>query len=657
MRPGAHPSGELSLLTSQGQADALPRTSLSSSLLPVEIGFLVDRGFRFETLYFAAALAVIIDVTSDEVLVRCDLVDEDEYYRALASELDLPFLSRPVLSAQARYPESIHAGIGPLESPASRYAFAPRGSQILRLLQSRRSFGAALAITTPTALRNAVLSACRRRIAHQAALMLPSHAPDLSSRDGATTGQALALSSTIALLLLLAVARPEPTIALATAGLTPIFLGMVLLRLAAASVPPVAPPDPALRQPDSELPPYTIIVALYRERRILPRLVAALSALDYPAPKLDIKLVIEADDRETAEGLSRLDLPARFEIIVAPPGLPRTKPRALNVALPLARGTFVVVYDAEDVPDPDQLRLAVRGFAERPAEVACLQARLTIDNASDTWLTRFFAIEYASLFEVLNPGLTAFGSPIPLGGTSNHFRTSVMREVLGWDAWNVTEDADLGIRLARLGYRTADLPSWTREEAPLALRGWMRQRTRWLKGFVQTSITHSRHPLTVLRQLGPFRFSSAVTMTFGTVLTALVYPLFTALSLLTLATGGPVKGGGVLGTIWALSSVLLFVFGLAAIYIPALIAVRRRRMWSLLPWIVPLPLYYGLVSIAGWRSLWELARDPFRWNKTEHGLARTMRGSPPRSCSGDPARLPRARGSGSRDRSAGRRPP
>jgi cellulose synthase/poly-beta-1,6-N-acetylglucosamine synthase-like glycosyltransferase len=318
-------------------------------------------------------------------------------------------------------------------------------------------------------------------------------------------------------------------------------------------------------------------------------------------------------------------MPGNIEILIAPPGEPRTKPRALNVALPLARGRFTVIYDAEDVPDPGQLRLAVSRFGQSPPHVACLQARLTIDNTDDTWLTRIFTIEYAALFDVLNPGLAEIGSPIALGGTSNHFRTAILRKIHGWNAWNVTEDADLGIRLARYGFAVKDLPSSTLEEAPGTLRLWMRQRTRWMKGFVQTAASHSRTPWIMLRQLGPWRCYGALVLTWGAVLSALVYPLFTGFYL----ASRLVQPEQALGSGWTTAfhayALTLFLFGAASAFIPACVALHRRKLWRLLPWVLLLPLYYGLVSLAAWRGLWELAIAPFRWNKTSHGLARTSR--------------------------------
>jgi cellulose synthase/poly-beta-1,6-N-acetylglucosamine synthase-like glycosyltransferase len=228
-----------------------------------------------------------------------------------------------------------------------------------------------------------------------------------------------------------------------------IFFGMVVVRIAAAREPiPTKPRRRHERAPERALPVWTVIVPMRREGRVLARLIGSLEALDYPRPKLQTVLVTESDDREMAAALSEIRLPSHFEVVVAPPGKPQTKPRALNVVLPLARGEFLTVYDAEDVPDPDQLRLAAATFARSAPEVACLQARLVIDNTDDNWMTRLFTIEYATLFDVINPGLAAIDLPVPLGGTSNHFRTEILRQLHGWDPWNVTEDADLGIRLA-----------------------------------------------------------------------------------------------------------------------------------------------------------------------------------------------------------------
>jgi cellulose synthase/poly-beta-1,6-N-acetylglucosamine synthase-like glycosyltransferase len=544
----------------------------------------------------------------------------------LALELGLPFTSSPRLSSRAHYPNSILAGLAPAAGQEAGFILAPRGPTLTQLLRTRRPPGGPLLITTPSILARAVIRTQSRAVAYRAAHELPDRRRDLSSLHGASLTQIAALVAVALVASFAGVVAPALTLALLGAALSPLFLGLIVLRLASSMLgAPVEPTTHLPRQDDAALPVYTVIAALYRERRVASRLVAALSRLDYPPAKLDIKLVLEADDPQTLAALRRIPMPGFIEVIIAPPGEPRTKPRALNVALPLAQGDFTVVYDAEDVPDPDQLRKSVATFAYLPDEFACLQARLTIDNTDDSWLARMFTIEYAALFDVFNPGLAEIGSPIALGGTSNHFRTAVLRDVCGWDAWNVTEDADLGLRLSRLGYRVVDLPSSTLEEAPITLRAWMNQRTRWMKGYVQTCVAHSRHPRTTLSQLGPWRFLGALAITFGTVLSALGYPFFTGLFIGSLLRGSPDTPGSSWHAAWSAGSYALFVSGAAAIVIPACVALGRRKLWRLLPWVALLPAYYVLVSAAAWRSLAELATSPFRWNKTSHGLARTSR--------------------------------
>jgi cellulose synthase/poly-beta-1,6-N-acetylglucosamine synthase-like glycosyltransferase len=194
---------------------------------------------------------------------------------------------------------------------------------------------------------------------------------------------------------------------------------------------------------------------------------------------------VEADDDDTRRVLARLELGPPFSIITAPPFGPRTKPKALNVALPFAQGSFTVVYDAEDVPEPDQLRRALDTFMTADGRLACVQASLTIDNATDSWLARMFTAGYAGQFDAFLPGLAALHLPLPLGGSSNHFRTAALRQVGGWDSYNVTEDADLGIRLCRFGYHSTAMSSATYEEAPAHFGPWLRQRTRWYKGWMR----------------------------------------------------------------------------------------------------------------------------------------------------------------------------
>ncbi|WP_210497068.1 glycosyltransferase [Microvirga antarctica] len=612
---------------SDGLDDSVPQSTAGSFQVPVPLRFLLDHGFGVEELAATARLADRIGVSAEICLIASGGIEAPAYYRALALHLGLPFTRWAIATDEARFPESIEAGIMPCAMPLPGLVLAPRGQAITKLAAHRQRLGTGVAITTPASLQSAVLRARAAAISRRASYALLEWRSSLCS-EPAWTGAQLGAFCLGLLVLMLSLSRglATPLVALGLAA-SPLFLAMVVTRLAACLLPnPIEPGLPSTPISDRDLPIYTVIVALFQERRVLAKLLASLSRLDYPPAKLDVKLVIEADDRQMQEALAEVALPGFMEIVVAPPGFPRTKPRALNVALPLARGDLTVIYDAEDDPDPGQLRLAASRFAHASAAIGCLQARLTIDNTHDTWLTRMFTIEYAALFDVFNPGLADMGSPLLLGGTSNHFRTGTLRAIGAWDAWNVTEDADLGIRLARFGYRVADLPSSTLEEAPGDLAAWMKQRTRWMKGFIQTVIVHSRDPGRTFRELGLWRFYGAMTVTAGTVVSALGFPIFTVFLAWRWASGADTAS-----SLWQAFertiSATLFVAGGAAIYLPAAVALARRRLWRLLPWVLLLPAYYCLVSIAAWRGLWELIRTPFHWNKTDHGLARTSRRS------------------------------
>ncbi|MES2033573.1 MAG: glycosyltransferase, partial [Pseudomonadota bacterium] len=262
-------------------------------------------------------------------------------------------------------------------------------------------------------------------------------------------------------------------------------------RLAAA----LTPSRPVAVAPlgDADLPRYTVIVPLYREAEIASCLVEALEHIDYPRDRLQVLVVLEADDAETFDAFAALPLPRFIQVLVAPPGAPRTKPRACNVALDRATGELLTIYDAEDRPGPGQLREAAARFAAGSSRLACLQAPLRIDPARQ-FIAAQFGLEYAVQFEAVLPMMARLRLPFPLGGTSNHFRIGPLRALGGWDAWNVTEDADLGFRLAAEGYEMGVLQIPTLECAPATLGEWLPQRARWVKGYMQTFGVHARNP-------------------------------------------------------------------------------------------------------------------------------------------------------------------
>lgn len=612
-----------------------------------------------------AAEALRLGICPVAVLVSGGGLAADAYYRALAAHLGLPFLRDPVLVADLPADAAIATGHAPLDpahhGPGLRMVVAPRGAALAHLLDRapprhggtgatgdrdaqdgrRRGFLDGLALTDPARLEAAAISADARRVAREAALELPERYPRFSYHGGARPGQRKALLAGFMAVALLPLTMPaDAALVLISVLICLVSAFLALLRILAAREKIAVTPDfrpPALS--DAQLPDYSIVVALYREEAVAEQLCAAIADIDYPPARLDVIFVVEADDPGTLAALAPHARERGYRIIVAPDGKPRTKPRALNVALPLARGEHLVIFDAEDVPEPDQLRLAAETFAALGPETVCLQARLAIDNDADGFLPGCFAVEYAALFDVINPGSLKLGLPVPLGGTSNHFRIAALRGACGWDAWNVTEDADLGLRLAHMRLATADLPATTWEEAPVGLRVWHAQRKRWMKGFLQTAITHTREPLRAARAMGALRYLVVLICTFGAVFSAMAYPLFFLTGIAVLAT--PVMTTLGFKPFWldwlhaglsAPSGMLVFMvagvtfcLGVAATLGPALIGVIRRGRPALLARLPLLPFYYCLISFAAWCALRELFTDAYGWNKTPHGAGRRRR--------------------------------
>jgi cellulose synthase/poly-beta-1,6-N-acetylglucosamine synthase-like glycosyltransferase len=397
--------------------------------------------------------------------------------------------------------------------------------------------------------------------------------------------------------------------ALAVAAMSASFIGSLAIRAMLACIGRRSQPRLETAA-DGDLPVYSVLVPLYHEAAMLPQLIRALESLDYPTHKLDILLVVEEDDEETLAGAEQC---SPFEIVVVPFCTPRTKPKACNYALQFARGEYVVVYDAEDRPEADQLRKAVAAFRGNP-EIACFQARLEIDRPNG-WLAAMGRLDYGIWFRTLLPGLSRLHAPIPLGGTSNHFRLSDLRAANAWDPFNVTEDADLGIRLSRLHYRVAMLDSSTFEEAPTQFGPWYRQRTRWLKGYMQTLLVHTRRPTRLAQDIGARGCLLFQVFLGGAVWSALVNPILWAVFAFS-CFGHPlepqlpeiiarISGGALLA-----ANVLL-----AAL---SLVGTDRRFSLAHLPSALTYPFFWLLISAAAYRAIWQLLHDPFKWEKTPH---------------------------------------
>jgi len=367
----------------------------------------------------------------------------------------------------------------------------------------------------------------------------------------------------------------------------------------------------------ARLPTVSVIVALYREADIAARLVRRLGKLDYPRHLLDIVLAVEAEDHLTRAALDAAELPPWMRIVVAPEGRVKTKPRALNFALGLCRGSIVGVYDAEDAPDPDQINRVVERFHRRGPQVACVQGMLDFYNPHTNWLSRCFTIEYASWFRVILPGLERLGFPIPLGGTTLFFRRDVLEKLGGWDAWNVTEDADLGVRLARHGYRTEILDTTTYEEANCRALPWVKQRSRWNKGYMMTYITHMRRPAHLWRELGWWQFVGFQVLFLGSISQVLLVPLMWSLWIMSLGLWHPLQADIPPTMLMAMTA--LFVACEVLGIVIGVVGLRRsgHRLSPL--WVPTLHVYHPLAALSSFKALWEMMHRPFYWDKTSHG--------------------------------------
>nr|WP_211237913.1 glycosyltransferase family 2 protein [Cohnella panacarvi] len=388
----------------------------------------------------------------------------------------------------------------------------------------------------------------------------------------------------------------------------------------------------ALQEIDEKaLPVYTILVPMYKESDVIPQLIRNLERLDYPKAKLDVRLLIENDDIEAQELLKNMKLPPYYTVLVVPDSLPKTKPKACNFGLIRARGDIVVIYDAEDRPDPDQLKKVYLTFKACDENTACVQAKLNYFNSGQNLLTKWFTQEYSMWFELLLPGIMKLNIPIPLGGTSNHFKTDVLKKLNAWDPYNVTEDADLGIRLYKAGYKTAIVDSRTWEEANSRVGNWIRQRSRWIKGYMQTWLVHMRHPFRLYRELGLRGFLGFHVMVLATPLLPLLNPIFWSMILFWYGFHAEWISLFFPDGIYYMASAefyianFLFVFSSAAgVYwvIHALESKGDRRFsYSLVRTTLLTPLYWVLMSIAAMKAAWQLITKPFYWEKTVHGLS------------------------------------
>lgn len=598
-------------------------------------------GFRDEAVFFTrcgigkpdiktAWDAALRNATSIErELIAARRLDPDIYYRFLAEHLGLGFAERIDAAQVIRLEnqEVLLYRLGPLKIQSNDRivtVLAPEARDLARLRNQIARYPelrTSLVIATPQTVRDAVWAAgAIERV--QATTRSLAEAASLSSARHVLTGrQGFILGCALSLIVWFGLVWPWLTLDGLHLVFSSLFFGNIVLRLAAIAYKRPPRPPGLADLPRDGLPVYTVLVALRDEAAMAGQLVAAMTRLDWPKSLLDIKFICEADDHSTIVALKACKPGSECEVVIVPPFGPMTKPKALQYALQGARGSYVAVYDAEDMPHPAQLREAYAEFGRSDARLACVQAPLAIANNGRNWITALFAVEYAGLFRVLIPFLGRFDLPILLGGTSNHFRRDALVEVGGWDPYNVTEDADLGMRLYRNGYRTKAICRATVESAPDTLPVWIRQRSRWHKGWTQTWLVVMREPVSLARQLGLAGFITFQLLLAGMLVSAALHPvivLFLLSSIYWLWQGAAAFG-------WSLSACLFAVdlFNVTASYmafvalgwrgmVPAEKARIKRR------WLALLPAYWVAMSWAAWRAVWQLPFKPHLWEKTPH---------------------------------------
>ncbi len=455
-------------------------------------------------------------------------------------------------------------------------------------------------------------------------------APELSAARTLAGGQRRVLVIAAAAFVPALVFVPQVTLVVLVSILTFVYLAVLLFRIklfrlalgaAGGDVAVInISDDEAVAAATVDLPIYTVLVPAYRESAaVLERLLESLERLDYPRHLLDVKLLLEEDDDLTIVAAETVGVGGWIETVLVPAAEPRTKPKACNYGLTTARGELVTIFDAEDRPEPLQLRRAALAFRHAPPTLACLQAKLAYFNPDQNIITRWFAIEYVMWFTQFLPGLTQLGAPLPLGGTSCHFRRDVLVASGAWDPFNVTEDADLGIRLHRLGFRTSVLGSTTMEEANSDFVNWVKQRSRWYKGYLQTWLVHTREPKRLWRELGGMGFLRFSLFVGGTPALAVLNPIFWCLTLLWFLAKPVFIAHLFPAPLYYVAMFCWLGGNLLLAYASVLTALKMDHFRLLLAAFL-IPLYWAMMALAAVKALIQLAQNAAYWEKTEHGL-------------------------------------
>jgi glycosyltransferase XagB len=559
---------------------------------------------------------------------------EDALYQFLAKQAELPFFdlsSATIDEAASRLldPKLERTyGILPLAADESEVILAtvnPHNQEALQRVETALQKPLRLVVVTESDLDAALENLYRNEYVNESVSSLLERSPHDSAFHVLERNQIITLAVMAAISLVWLAFDAISYLVILNALITAFYLvfSVYKFRLIFKAIStnlevPVSDQEVALLK-DSELPVYTILVPVHHEAEVLPDVLKSLVSLDYPSARLDILVLLEEDDLETIRKFDEINPPRFIQKVIVPNEQPKTKPKACNYGLIHARGDYIVIYDAEDLPDRDQLKKVIIAFSKAPENVACIQAKLNYYNRKQNILTQWFTVEYSMWFDLLLPGLDADHAPIPLGGTSNHFKTAALLEAGAWDPYNVTEDADLGIRLFKRGYRTRIVDSTTYEEANSQYDNWIRQRSRWLKGYMQTWLVHMRHPIRLMREIGFNNFMSFQYIVGGTFFTALLNPVYWVLTSIWFLAQPEFIHRLFPGIIFYMGALCLYVGTFVFTYINVA-GSMRRGYYDMVATAMLSPIYWAMSSIASWKGFTQLIFKPHFWEKTRHGL-------------------------------------
>ncbi len=574
------------------------------------------------------AQALSIDVL--EYIIHRLKISEQQVYKYSAKYCALPFSSVVPRNLEIITKISRLDDLGIMDSFSAKLFdreiifISPDSDKILALseqIKARTNRNINICIVPKRALKNALIQANQQRLMHEARQRLARRWSFASAHLDLTIPARLIFLSLLIFIV--------GFISFAPLSLTPFLLPLLIILFILPAWLRIAALFELFYQPDTNktellndahLPIYSVLIPLRDEAQMVTQLTNAMRALDYPPEKLDIKFIVEQASPNTIKAVQNvLKDNANFELIIVPKAPPHTKPKALDYALPMVRGEYLVIYDAEDIPETNQLKKAATRFYN-DLSVDCIQAELVIDNANENWLTTLFSAEYSGLFGVMLPALSRWKFPMPLGGTSNHFRTRSLYEVGGWDAFNVTEDADLGVRLSRLRYKTGTLQSRTYEEAPVSLKAWMAQRTRWMKGWMQTFIVHNRFAKQFLRDSGLKNFLAFQIYVGSLIISAPLHTIFLIaiiIRLIEIDNFGFNNSDG-----WIFIHIFVLLVGYVATISHSIAGVIRLKQQRLSLALLTLPIYWALSGIASILAAYELMVKPYFWAKTKHGISK-----------------------------------